>query len=68
MFVTMMRHRDFLQFLWRDGEDYEARPTEYRMSVHLFGAISSPECANFGLKQAANDGEAEFGTDAANFV
>ena len=23
--------------------------------VHLFGAVSSPGCANFGLKRAAND-------------
>ena len=38
------------------------------MTVHLFGASSSPGCSNYGLKQAAQDGEAEFGTQAANFV
>ena len=38
------------------------------MCVHLFGALSPSGCANFGLKQAANDGEAEFGAEAANFV
>ena len=36
--------------------------------VHLFGAVSSPGCANFGLKRAADDGEIEFGEAAANFV
>ena len=38
------------------------------MMVHLFGAVSSPGCANFGLKRAADDGEFEFGEVAANFV
>ena len=36
--------------------------------VHLFGAVSSPGCANFGSKRAADDGEIEFGEAAANFV
>ena len=38
------------------------------MKVHLFGASSSPGCANFGLKKAADDGEEEFGNDAASFI
>ena len=38
------------------------------MKVHLFGASSSPGCANFGLRRAADDGEEEFGTDAAAFI
>ena len=38
------------------------------MKVHLFGAASSPGCANFGLRRAADDGEDEFGTDAAEFI
>ena len=38
------------------------------MQVHLFGAGSSPGCANFGFKQAANDREREFGTEAAHFI
>ena len=40
---------------------------DYRMKVHLFGASSSPGCANFGLRRAGDDGE-EFGTDAAAFI
>ena len=50
---------NYLRFLWM-GEDY-------RMRVHLFGASSSPACANYGLKQIAND----YGNDspgAAHFV
>ena len=38
------------------------------MKVHLFGASSSPGCANFGLKHAAHDGEAQFGQRVADFV
>lgn len=38
------------------------------MCVHLFGAASSPGCANFGMKQMASDNETEFGTDVANFL
>lgn len=38
------------------------------MCVHLFGAVSSPGCANFGIKQMASDNETEFETDVANFM
>ena len=38
------------------------------MKVHLFGAVSSPACAKFGFKRAADDGEREFGTSAAEFI
>jgi hypothetical protein len=38
------------------------------MTAHLFGATSSPGCANVGLKTTADDYETEFGSQAANFV
>ena len=38
------------------------------MTVHLFGATSSPGCANFALKTASDDYEDECGSNAANFV
>ena len=41
---------------------------EYRMKVHLFVAALSPVCANYGFKKAADDGEKEFGKNAANFM
>ncbi|XP_030834649.1 uncharacterized protein LOC115921367 [Strongylocentrotus purpuratus] len=43
MFRVDESDRDFLRFLWWD----------YRMNVHLFGAASSPGCANYGLKYLA---------------
>ena len=56
--------RDLLRFLWWKGGYLETRPLEYRMKVHVFGAASSPGCANFGLKQTAKDGEDDFGVDS----
>ena len=38
------------------------------MTAHLFGATSSPGCANVGLKTTADDYETECGSQAANFV
>ena len=61
-------HRNFLRFLWYKDGKIDSDPIEYRMKVHLFGAVSSPGCANFALQRAAEDGEREFGKPAADFV
>ena len=61
-------HRDLLRFLWWEGNDLSKDPVDYRMTVHLFGATSSPSCANFALKQTANDFEGEYSEQAANFM
>ena len=61
-------HRDMLRFLWWNNGDIDETMLEYRMTAHLFGATSSPSVANFALKQAANDYEAQFGHDAAKFI
>ena len=41
----------FLKFLWWPNGDHRQAPQDYQMRVHLFGAISSPSCANFALRQ-----------------
>ncbi len=46
---------DLLRFLWWPSEDYTQCMEEYRMTVHLFGATSSPSCANFALRKCAED-------------
>lgn len=46
---------DFLRFLWWTGGDISHNPHEYRMIVHLFGAVSSPSCANYALRRTAED-------------
>ena len=43
-------HRDYLRFLWWDDDNFDSDPVEYRMTVHLFGATSSPGCANLRLR------------------
>lgn len=61
-------NRDLLRFLWWEECNLETRPVEFRMKVHIFGAISSPGCTNFSFKRAAKVGEEEFGADTAEFM
>lgn len=56
-------HRDLLRFLWWKNDDYNQPPEEYRMAVHLFGATSSPSCAGFCLRKAADEFESEYDQD-----
>ena len=48
-------HSRYLHFLWWEDGDLNSPPVDYRMKVHLFGAISSPAVANYALKQIAID-------------
>jgi len=61
-------HRNLLSFLWWEQVNIERSLVEYRMTVHPFGAVSSPGCANFPLKTTADDFEGECGNDAGDFV
>nr|CAH8874594.1 unnamed protein product [Trichobilharzia regenti] len=45
--------RDHLRFLWFDDGPC-GKVSEYRMTVHPFGATSSPFCANFALRKAVS--------------
>ena len=47
--------RDFQRYLWWPGGNLDKVPVEYRMKVHIFGATSSPSCANYALKMTASD-------------
>lgn len=51
---------DLLRFLWWSNGDVTEDLTEYRMVVHLFGATSSPSCANFALRRCAKDNKELF--------
>jgi len=46
-------HHNYLRFLWWKQGDLKLQPSEFRMKMHLFGAASSPRCANFRLKHLA---------------
>jgi hypothetical protein len=67
-FKVCETHRDYLRFLWWEDENLEKNPSEFRMTVHLFGATSSPGCANFGMKRMASDNEEQFGFEVAEFI
>ncbi|CAC5358792.1 unnamed protein product [Mytilus coruscus] len=43
--------RDCLRFFWWPNGNFENEPEHYRMTVHLFGATSSPSCCNYALKE-----------------
>ena len=44
---------------------FDQEPDTFEMNVHIFGAISSPSCSNFALRQAAHDRELKYRKDAA---
>jgi len=60
--------QDFLRFLWRTRGNISEPPEEYCMVVHLFGAESSPSCANYALLQTAEDNSADFSPAVLNTV
>ncbi|XP_061642390.1 uncharacterized protein LOC133484185 [Phyllopteryx taeniolatus] len=55
MFHVEGRESDYLRFLWWKNGDTSTQPQTYRMKVHLFGATSSPGCANYGPKYLAKE-------------
>ncbi|XP_028405229.1 uncharacterized protein LOC114527732 [Dendronephthya gigantea] len=59
---------DSLRFLWWPDNDLSNEPAEYQMMVHLFGSVSSPTCANFALRQTADDNSEQFDNETVNTV
>ena len=60
--------RDFLRFLWWPGGNLAKGLEEYRMTVHLFGAVSSPSCVNFAMRRNAEDHQHEFSPEVVSTV
>lgn len=50
-FRVVEADRDYFRFMWGDTDMKETK--QYRMTVHLFGATSSPGCATYGLRYLA---------------
>ncbi|KAK0147343.1 hypothetical protein N1851_013244 [Merluccius polli] len=67
-FHVKAEDQDYLRFLWWDNGDLESQPSIYRMKFHLFGAASSPGCANYGLKHVAAEGQGNFSDDTIKFI
>ena len=59
---------DFVRFLWWPEGKRNEPMQEYRMAVHIFGAISSPSVANFALKAAADKADESFGLEVAETI
>lgn len=59
---------DLLRFLWWPKGDLTCEPVDFRMNVHLFGATSSPSCANFALRKCAEDNAHLFQQDTIDKV
>ena len=51
--------RDLLRFLWWEEGKPANKVVQYRMTVHLFGACSSPSVACYALRKTASDNENE---------
>ena len=49
---------DALRFLWWPDGDMSREPEDYCMTVHLFGATSSPSCAFYALRSADDQKDA----------
>lgn len=54
--------------MWWPNGDITQDLQEYQMNVHLFGTVSSPSCANFCLKKAAEDCINDVEIDTANVL
>ena len=59
---------DAFRFLWFPNNDLNADPREYQMLVNLFGAKSSPSCANFALLRTAEDSANDFDPSMTDIV
>ena len=59
---------DLLRFLWWPAGDLSQDHVDFRMLVHLFGATSSPSCANFALRKCAEDNKGQFSQEAMDKV
>ncbi|XP_071825532.1 uncharacterized protein [Apostichopus japonicus] len=53
--IDEREHRDLLRFVWWPDGNTDQPLREYKMMVHLFGAVSSPSCANYALHKTADD-------------
>ncbi|XP_021180355.2 uncharacterized protein LOC110369531 [Fundulus heteroclitus] len=60
--------RDVLRFVWYKDNDTQKELVDYRMRVHVFGNSPSPAVATYGLRRAAQQGEAKYGSDVRHFI
>ena len=61
------RDTDSLRFFWCPGSIHDP-PEENKMLVHIFGAKSSPCCANKALNATAQDNERNYSPEVIKTV
>ena len=61
------RDTDSLRFLWWPGS-IDDLPEDYKMLVHIFGAKSSPCCANKALNRTAQDNKETYPSEVVKTV
>ena len=66
-FYVREQDRDYLRFVWWENGDINGKIIDLRMKKHLFGAASSPACANYGLKHLASSITDKY-PEASSFV
>lgn len=59
---------DLMRFLWWPEGDIEKDMEEFKMTVHLFGATSSPSCANYALRRTAQDNRIKASQEAVDTI
>ncbi|XP_066931171.1 uncharacterized protein [Clytia hemisphaerica] len=56
--------RKYVRFLWWEDGNVENPISTYEMTVHPFGATSSPSVCSYALKRTAKENESLFGSEA----
>ena len=64
---VLPKDADALRFLWWN-DSLDQPPVDYQMLVHIFGATSSPCCANKALKQTAEDNKSRLSPEAVKTI
>lgn len=59
---------DLLRFFWWPNGNLNGPMEEFRMTVHLFGATSSPSVASYALRRTAEDHKATASSEAVQTV
>ncbi|XP_050688379.1 uncharacterized protein LOC126981407 [Eriocheir sinensis] len=62
------KDRDYLRFLWWKDGNVRGELREYRMTVHPFGAKSSPSCANYALRRTVTDHDGQHSLEAQGTI
>jgi len=64
--LVPIEERSFLRFLWWDDSDLTKPIVDNEMHVHVFGATSSPSCANYALRRTSLDNSGQHTEDVLN--